>query len=68
MTIKARIGTVVQTDFGIGPIVAITKEWLIHHDEKGREVCIYLPFNSKGSAHSPHPTTHHPMTAIPTRK
>lgn len=45
MSIKVKIGTVVKTDFGTGQVVAITKEWLIHNNESGREVCIYLKDN-----------------------
>nr|WP_305910497.1 hypothetical protein [Methylomarinum sp. Ch1-1]MDP4523255.1 hypothetical protein [Methylomarinum sp. Ch1-1] len=40
---KIKRGVTVQTDFGVGPVVAITKDWLIHLDEKGREICVYIP-------------------------
>lgn len=30
---KVKVGDVVCSEFGKGPIVAITKEWLIHVDE-----------------------------------
>ena len=36
-------GTIVESDFGYGPVVAVTKSWLIHQTEDGTEVCIYIP-------------------------
>lgn len=30
---KVKVGDVVCSEFGRGPVVAITKEWLIHIDE-----------------------------------
>ena len=44
-TITVRRGTIVQTDFGTGAVVAVTKDWLIHMNEEGREVCVYIPDN-----------------------
>jgi len=31
----AKVGDVVESDFGRGKIVAITKEWVIHEDDDG---------------------------------
>lgn len=36
-------GTIVETDFGIGPVIAVTKTWLIHQAQDGTEICIYIP-------------------------
>lgn len=38
-------GDIVGSDFGIGAIVAITKSWIIHLNERGEEICVYLPEN-----------------------
>lgn len=35
-----RVGTVIGSDFGVGPVVAITKEWIIHESEQGSEFAI----------------------------
>ena len=40
---KVKIGTIVVSEIGQGPVVAITRDWLIHKDEKGIEMCVYLP-------------------------
>ena len=32
---KVRVGDVICTDYGTGPIVAITKEWIIHKSDMG---------------------------------
>jgi hypothetical protein len=45
MKTKVKIGTVVESDFGTGPVVAITKEWLIHLNQRGKEACCYLKDN-----------------------
>lgn len=37
---KVRVGTVICSDFGTGPVVAITKQWIIHQIDKGSEVCL----------------------------
>lgn len=42
---KIKRGTIVQTDFGIGPVVAITREWLIHNTENGSEICVFIKDN-----------------------
>lgn len=33
-------GDIVSSDFGTGRVVAITKSWVIHEDERGTEVAI----------------------------
>lgn len=38
-----RVGTVIESDFGTGPVVAITKEFVIHETEGGKEYAIYRP-------------------------
>ncbi len=38
---KVSIGDIIQSEFGIGKIVAITKEWIIHEDEKGNEIAAH---------------------------
>ena len=41
-----KIGDIVETEFGKGPVVAITKQWLIHARLKeDDEICVYLPDN-----------------------
>lgn len=42
---KVKRGVVVQTNFGIGKVVAVTKEWLIHLREDGSEVCVFIKDN-----------------------
>ena len=43
---KVGIGDIVETEFGRGPVVAITKQWLIHSREnEDDEICVYLPDN-----------------------
>lgn len=41
-------GDVVASDFGTGPVVAITKEWVIHRIENGDEVAIHRENNWVG--------------------
>lgn len=36
-------GTIVETDYGYGPVVAVTKYWLIHQAQDGTEICVYIP-------------------------
>jgi hypothetical protein len=43
--VKVKVGTVVESEFGKGPVIALTKTWLIHNDEDGIEICLYLPDN-----------------------
>ena len=43
---KVKRGDIIASEFGQGPIVAITKDWLIHLQEEGEEVCIYKPHNN----------------------
>ena len=40
--IKVKIGTVIETECGTGPVVAITKSWVIHEDEEGTEMVISI--------------------------
>ena len=40
---KISIGTIVESEFGRGPVVAITKDWLIHEIFSNKEVCIHIP-------------------------
>jgi len=37
---KIKVGTVISSDFGTGPVVAITKEWLIHIGGGGLEFAL----------------------------
>lgn len=37
---KVKRGMIVQTDFGKGEVVAVTKTWLIHNNEDGDEICV----------------------------
>lgn len=34
---KIRIGEIVQSEFGRGRVVAMSKEWCVHEDEAGNE-------------------------------
>ena len=35
-----KIGDIVSGEFGTGKIVAITKEWIVHENEKGKEMAL----------------------------
>lgn len=37
---KVRVGTIIESDFGRGPVVAITKEWIIHQGDGAEEYCL----------------------------
>ena len=38
-----RIGTVVESEFGRGPVIAITRQWIIHEAEGNEEIA--LPYS-----------------------
>jgi len=37
---KIKRGTIIESDFGKGPVVAITKSWVIHEDKHGKEYAL----------------------------
>jgi len=37
---KIKIGDIVESQFGQGPIVAMSKSWCIHEDEAGNEAAV----------------------------
>lgn len=39
---RVKRGDIVESEFGIGPVLAITKEWIIHKAGKS-EACLYIP-------------------------
>lgn len=39
---KIKRGTIIESDFGKGPVVAITKSWVIHEDERGKEYALLV--------------------------
>ena len=39
---KIKVGTEIESEFGRGPVVAITKKWVIHEVEDGDEVGLYI--------------------------
>lgn len=42
MAVKVKVGDIVGSDYGIGKIIAITKEYLIHDTEDGGECCVFI--------------------------
>lgn len=36
-----RVGSIIESEFGVGPVVAITKEWIVHEDDGGCESAIH---------------------------
>lgn len=41
-----KVGDRVCSEFGCGPVVAITKEWVVHENEYGNEVCLCLKYDA----------------------
>lgn len=41
---KIFIGDKVTSDFGTGPLVAVTKEWVVHNIEDGSEVAVPIGY------------------------
>jgi len=40
---KLNVGDPVESDFGVGKVVAITKDWLIYStDDSANEVCLFI--------------------------
>ena len=37
---KVKRGTVVESDYGKGVVIVVTREWIIHLDEDGNEVAV----------------------------
>lgn len=42
---KAKIGDVLECEFGTGKLVACTKTWAILREDSGSEIGVYLPDN-----------------------
>jgi len=40
---KVKMGDIVVSEFGSGPIVAMSREWCIHEDEAGNEIAVCWP-------------------------
>lgn len=43
---KVKLGMIVESEFGIGKVLAMTKKWVIHDDSingRDEEFAIYLP-------------------------
>ena len=42
---KIKVGDIVETDFGYGPVVAITDKWVIHKIGQTEEVAVSIGDN-----------------------
>lgn len=44
---RISIGDVIESEFGIGPVVAITNEWIVHDTGDQHEAALPIPPNGQ---------------------